>query len=98
MQAHFYPGVLFIQGRSESVPISDDEPTMQGEECPSVMPNDEETDAKMCGDIMKLGNGIRCSPCPRTKPQKWGKLPTNKYTEKDTTPVAAIADMLRSKS
>jgi hypothetical protein len=32
--AHFYPDVLFIQGRLDLSPISDDEPTMQGEEPP----------------------------------------------------------------
>jgi hypothetical protein len=32
--APFYLDVLFIQGRLESSPISDDEPTMQGEEPP----------------------------------------------------------------
>jgi hypothetical protein len=30
--APFYPDILFIQGRLESLPISDDEPTMQGDE------------------------------------------------------------------
>jgi hypothetical protein len=30
----FYPNVLLIQGRLESTPIFDDEPTMQGEEPP----------------------------------------------------------------
>jgi hypothetical protein len=32
--APFYPDLLFIQGRLESLPISDDEPTMPGEETP----------------------------------------------------------------
>jgi hypothetical protein len=32
--APFYPDILFIGGRLESSPISDDEPTMQGEEPP----------------------------------------------------------------
>jgi hypothetical protein len=32
--APFYPDILFIGGRLESSPISDDEPTMQGEEHP----------------------------------------------------------------
>jgi hypothetical protein len=32
--APFYPNILFIEGRLESSPISDDEPTMQGEEPP----------------------------------------------------------------
>jgi hypothetical protein len=63
-----------------------------------VMPGDEETDAGTCGDIMKPGNGIRCSPCPETKPRKWGKLPTNEYTEKGVTPVVAIADELKIES
>jgi hypothetical protein len=30
----FYPDILFIEGRLESSPISDDEPTMPGEEPP----------------------------------------------------------------
>jgi hypothetical protein len=30
----FYPDILFIEGRLESSPISDDEPTVQGEEPP----------------------------------------------------------------
>jgi hypothetical protein len=49
----------------------------------------------MCGDIMKPGNGIRRSPCPRTKPQKWRKLPKNEYNEKDVTPAVVITDTLR---
>ena len=32
--APFYPDILFIGGRLESSPISDDEPTVQGEEPP----------------------------------------------------------------
>jgi hypothetical protein len=32
--APFYPDILFIEGRLESSPFSDDEPTMQGEEPP----------------------------------------------------------------
>jgi hypothetical protein len=32
--APFFPGILFIQGRLESSPISDDEPTVLGEEPP----------------------------------------------------------------
>jgi hypothetical protein len=66
----------------------------KGRNLTKVMPDDEETGAEMCGDIMKPGNGIRCSLCPRTKPQKWGKLPTNEYNEKDETSTAVIADRL----
>jgi hypothetical protein len=63
-----------------------------------VMPDDEETDDRMCGDIMKLGNGIQHSPCPGTKPWKWGKLPMNEYTEKYVTPTVVITDGLRIRS
>jgi hypothetical protein len=98
MPAPFYPDVLFIQGDWSQRPS----PTMslpcKGRNLPSVMPDNEETDAEMCGDIMKSRNGIRRSPCPGTEPQKWGKLPTNKYTEKDATLTAAIADRLRIES
>jgi hypothetical protein len=68
--APFYPDVLFIEGRLESLPISDDEPTMQGKNLPSVKHDDGRTDAGTCDDIMKLGNRIRRSPYPGRKPQK----------------------------
>jgi hypothetical protein len=59
------------------------------------MPDDEETDAETFSDIMKPRNEIQRSPCSRTKPRKWEKLPTNECTEKDVTPAAAIADRLK---
>jgi hypothetical protein len=67
----------------------------KGKNLPSVIPGDGETDAGMCGDIMKPQNGIRRSPCLGTKPQKWEKLPTDEYTEKDVSPAAMIADRLK---
>jgi hypothetical protein len=63
----FYPDILFIGGRLESSPISDDEPTVQGKNLPSVKHNVEGTDARMFGDIMRLGSGTRRSPYPGTK-------------------------------
>jgi hypothetical protein len=63
-----------------------------------VMPGNGETNAGMCGDIMKPGNGIRRSSCLGMKPRKWEKLPTNEYTEKDVTPAAVIADRLKIES
>jgi hypothetical protein len=73
----------------ESAPISDDEPTMQG---------DGGTDAGTYGDIMKLGNGIRRSPYLVTKLQKWEKLPTSEHTEKGRTLTVVIADKLRTEN
>ena len=52
----------------------------------------------MCGDITRLGNEIWRSPYPGTKLQKWQKLPTSEYTEKDETLAIVIADKLRTES
>ena len=71
---------------------------LQGEEPPSVMPGDGETDAGMCGGIMKLGNRTQHNPYPRTKLRKWEKLLMNEYTEKDATPAAAIVDRLKNEN
>jgi hypothetical protein len=68
----------------------------KGRNLPSVMPDDEETDAGMCGGITKPGNGTRCNRYPRTKLWKWEKLLMNEYTNKDATQAAAIADRLKN--
>jgi hypothetical protein len=67
----------------------------KGRNFPSVTPGDEEIDVGTCSDILKLGNRIWRSPCPRMKPRKWEKLPTNEYTEKNVTPAAVVADRLK---
>jgi hypothetical protein len=70
----------------------------KGKNLSSVKRGDGGTDARTCGDITRLGNGTRRSPYPRTKLQKWEKLPTNEYTEKDGTLAAMITDKLRTES
>jgi hypothetical protein len=87
--APFYPDILFTQGRLESLPVSDDEPT-------SVMPDDGETDAEMCGGITKPRNRTRRNPYLGTKLRKWEKLLMNEYTEKEATLAAVIADKLKN--
>jgi hypothetical protein len=67
----------------------------KGRNLPSVKPDDGETGAETCGDIMISGNEMRRSPCPETKPRKWEKLPTNECTEKGVTPATVIADRLK---
>ena len=69
-----------------------------GRNLPSVMPGDRETDAGMCGDIMKPENGTQCNPYLETKPQKWETLLMNEHTEKDATHVVVIADKLKKES
>jgi hypothetical protein len=70
----------------------------KGKNLPSVKRDDRGTDVKTYGDIMKLGNKIRCSPYPETKPQKWEKLLTSECTEKGGTLAAAIANKLKTES
>jgi hypothetical protein len=94
----FYPNIIFIGGRLESSPISNDESTVQGEEPPSVKHGGEGTDAGMFGDITRLGSGTQRSPYPGMKFQKWEKLPTSEYTEKGGILTGVIADKLRTES
>ena len=70
-------------------------PPCKGRNLPIEKHDDEGTDVGTCGNIMKPGNGIRRSLYPETKPQRWEKLLTNEYTEKDVTPAALITDRLR---
>jgi hypothetical protein len=92
------PDALFIQGRLESSPISDDEPTMQGRNLPNMMPGGGETDAGMCDDIMKAENRTQRNPYLGMKPQKWEKLLMNEHTEKDAALAATIIDRLKNES
>jgi hypothetical protein len=52
----------------------------------------------MFSDITRLGSGTRRSLYPGTKFQKWEKLPTSEYTEKDGILAAVIAGRLRIES
>jgi hypothetical protein len=70
----------------------------KGKNLSSVKRDDGGTDAGTCGDITRLGNGTRRSPYPRTKLQKWEKLPMSEYTEKDGILPAMTADKLRTES
>ena len=70
----------------------------KGKNLPSVKHDDGGTDTRTCGGITMLGNGIRRSPYPETKPQKWEKLHTSEYTEKGGTLAAVIADKLRTEN
>jgi hypothetical protein len=49
----FFPDILFIQGRAEGAPISNNEPTVLGEEPPNATQVGARTDVAMCGITMK---------------------------------------------
>jgi hypothetical protein len=70
----------------------------KGRNLPSVRHDDGGTDARTCGDITRLGNGIRRSLYPRMKPQKWEKLLTSEHSEKGGTLDAVIVDKLRTEN
>jgi hypothetical protein len=59
----FYPDILFIGGRVESTPISDDEPTASGEEPLQRESRRWRNDAKMSGDITKPESEILKGKC-----------------------------------
>jgi hypothetical protein len=63
-----------------------------------VKHDDEETDARMFSDITRLGSGTQRSPYLEMKFQKWEKLPTSEYTEKDGILADVIVDSLRTES
>jgi hypothetical protein len=94
----FFLKILFIQGRLESLPISDGEPTMLGEEPPSVMHDDGETGAETCDDTTRLESKIWLSLSLRTKLQKWGRPLMKERTKNGATIAAAIVARLRSTS
>jgi hypothetical protein len=70
----------------------------RGKNHTSVKRGDGGTDAGTYSDILKLGNRIRRSPYPETKPQRWERLLMSECTKKGVNLTAAIADKLRTKS
>jgi hypothetical protein len=73
-------------------------PPCKGRNLPSVTPGNRETDVGTCNNIMKPGNRIWRSPCPKTKHRRWEKLPTNECTEKGVTLTVAIVNRLKIRS
>jgi hypothetical protein len=96
--APFYPDILFIGGDWSRLPSPTTSQPCKEKNLPSVKHDDEGTDAEMFGDITRLESRTRHSPYPRTKFQKWEKLPTSEYTEKDGILAGVIAGRLRTNS
>jgi hypothetical protein len=66
----FYPNVLFIGGRLESLPPPTTSQPCHGKNHPSEKLGDGETDAEIFGDITKLGSKTQRSPYPGMKPRR----------------------------
>jgi hypothetical protein len=68
----------------------------RGKNLPNVKHVDEGTDARIFGDITRLGSGTQRSPYLRMKFQKWEKPLMSGYTEKGGNLTDVIADKLRT--
>jgi hypothetical protein len=94
----FFPNILFIQGRLELSPISDDEPTVLGKSLPSAMHDDGETGVETYDDTTRPKNEIRLSLSLGTKLRKWGRPLKKEHIENNATPTATIIAKLRNAS
>jgi hypothetical protein len=94
----FYPDVLFIGGRVESTPISDDEPTAPGEE-PLQRESRRRRNRrrKIFGDITKPESGTRRSSYHEMKSRRWEKLQKNGSSGKEGIPDDVIVGKLKSR-
>jgi hypothetical protein len=93
----FYPDVLFIGGRVESNPVSDDEPTVQEKNLFSENLVDEGTDTEIFDDITKPESGTRCSPYHETRSQRWERLQKNGSSGKGGIPDDVTVGKLKSR-
>jgi hypothetical protein len=69
----------------------------QGKNLPSEKLDDEGTDARIFGDITKLGSRTQRSLYLGMKSRKWEKLSTSGYSEKGGILADVIADKLKTK-
>jgi hypothetical protein len=70
----------------------------QGKNLPSEKLGDEGTDARIFGDITRLGSETRRWPYPGMKSRKWEKLPTNECSEKGGILVDVTAGKLKTEN
>jgi hypothetical protein len=71
----FYPDVLFIQGRLESAPFSDDEPTMQGEEPPQCEARQQRNRHRNVRRHHEASERDPAQPVSREEASKMGETP-----------------------
>jgi hypothetical protein len=89
---------IFFKGRLESSPISDDEPTMQGEEPPQREARRQRNRRWNVRRHHKAREQDPAHPVSWDEVSEVGKLPTSEYIEKYEILAAVIAGMLRIES
>jgi hypothetical protein len=77
-----------LHWKGRIAPISDDEPTVPGEEPPQ---------REISGDITRPENGTRRNPYHETRSRRWEKLRKNVSSGKEGIPDDAIVDRLKNR-
>ena len=93
----FYPDVLFIGGEWNHPPSPTMNQPRRGRNLFSGNLADEETDAKISGDIMKPESGTRHSLCHEMRSRRWEKLQKNGSSGKEGIPDDVIVGKLKSR-
>jgi hypothetical protein len=92
----FYHDVLFI-GRVESPPISNNEPTVPGEEPPQRESRRRRNRRRNIRDITRPENKTQRNPYRETRSRRWEKLRKNVSSGKEGIPDDAIVDGLKNR-
>lgn len=92
--SHYYPNLLCINGGVDNDHVSNDEPTLLGEEPRSVRRVTITTIAATFDDTMLFGSSIRHSLFPRTR--RTTKVPRSKSSAYKGTSVDNCAKLLRN--
>jgi hypothetical protein len=93
----FYPDILFIGGRLESSPISDDEPTVLGEEPPQREARRRRNRRRNIRRHHEARERDPVQPVSRDQVSEVGETPNEGYSEKGGILVDVTADKLKTK-
>jgi hypothetical protein len=96
--APLYPDVLFIHGRLESSPISDDEPTMLGEEPPQRDARRQRNRRQNVRRHHEAREWDPTQPVSQDEASEMGKPPTKEHIENGATPTVVITVKLKNES
>jgi hypothetical protein len=96
--APFFPDILFIQGRLESSPISDDEPTMLEEEPPQRDARRQRNRRRNVRRHHEAGERDPVQPASWDEALEMGETPAKEHIENGASPVVVTAVKLRNAS
>jgi hypothetical protein len=97
MTTPFYPDILFIEGRVESSPISDDKPTVPGEEPPQREARRWRNQRRNARRHHEARERDPAQPVSRDEILEVGETPDERVFRKKGTPADVIVGKLKSK-